>query len=88
LPLLPRITRAPGSRLGLTIAALLVGLSVAGLLLKALPGFSQVNGEIIALALPIHLGLFLGAWQMGLTTGRLTSPAASLREPRRNPETR
>jgi hypothetical protein len=88
LPLLPRPTRAPGSRLGLIIAALLVGLSVAGLLLKALPGFSQVNGEIIALALPIHLGLFLGAWQMGLSTARLTSRAASPREPRRNLETR
>ena len=88
VPLLPRLTRAPGNRLGMIIAALLAGLSVAGLLLKAMPGFSQVNGEIIALALPIHLGLFLGAWQLGLSTPRLTSPVASLHEPRRNPETR
>ena len=33
------------------------GLSAAGLLLQAIPGLDQVNGEIIALAFPAHLGL-------------------------------
>jgi hypothetical protein len=38
----------------------LAGLAVVGLIIQALPGFDQVNGPIIALALPIHLGLALG----------------------------
>ena len=33
------------------------GVSVLGLLAQALPGLDQVNGEIVALALPIHLGV-------------------------------
>ena len=33
------------------------GFSVLGLVLKLLPGFDQVNGQIIALALPAQLGL-------------------------------
>ena len=41
------------------IAATVAVLSVLGLLLKLLPG-NQVNGEIIALALPVHLGLVAG----------------------------
>jgi len=36
-------------------------LSVAGFVLQALPGLDQVNGEIIALALPVHVGLAAGA---------------------------
>lgn len=39
------------------VALALAGLSLAGLLLQALPGVDQVNGPIIALLLPIHLGV-------------------------------
>jgi hypothetical protein len=58
--LIPLSVHRPGSlpaarRIAIAIAIL----SVVGLLLKLLPG-SQVNGEIIALALPIHLGLAAG----------------------------
>jgi hypothetical protein len=38
----------------------LVALSMAGLALKLIPAFDQVNGEVIALALPIHLGVAIG----------------------------
>ena len=38
----------------------LAALSLAGLAIQALPGFDQVNGQVIALALPIHLGLAQG----------------------------
>ena len=38
----------------------LAALSLAGLALQGLPGFDQVNGQVIALALPIHAGLALG----------------------------
>jgi len=46
-----------------------VALSVAGLLLQVLPGFDQVNGEIIALTLPIHLGLAWTANRVQTTLG-------------------
>ena len=39
------------------VAAVLAVLSLAGWVLQALPGLDQVNGPIIALALPIHLGI-------------------------------
>jgi hypothetical protein len=38
----------------------LVVLSLAGLFLKLIPAFSQVNGPVIALSLPIHLGVAIG----------------------------
>ena len=38
-------------------APVVAGLSLLGLLLKAVPGFDQVNGPVIALALPAHLGI-------------------------------
>src|SRR5690606_7533834 len=41
-------------------AAALALLSIAGFALQALPGFDQMNGEIIALALPVHVGLAAG----------------------------
>ena len=43
-------------------------LSVVGLVIQVLPGVDQVNGAVIALALPIHLGVALGL-RRGLGTG-------------------
>jgi hypothetical protein len=51
-------------RRALLVAMIVAGLSAVGLLLKLLPGFYQVNGEIIALALPAHLGVAAGIWQL------------------------
>jgi hypothetical protein len=42
------------------LALVLAGLSLAGLVLQALPGLDQVNGPIIAVMLPIHLGVATG----------------------------
>lgn len=65
LPLLPGAARrGPSSRRALMLAWLVAALSVVGLLLKLFPAFYQVNGEIIALALPIHLGVGAGVWQL------------------------
>jgi hypothetical protein len=52
--------RRPAAR----IAVLLAGLSALGLVLKLLPAFDQVNGPVIALALPAHLGIAfaLSSW--------------------------
>jgi hypothetical protein len=55
------------------MSALIAGLAVLGLLLKALPWFTQVNGAVIALALPAHLGL---AWAAYRLAGRFAEPAA------------
>ena len=46
------------------LALLLLVLSVLGVFLKLLPQFFQVNWEIIGLALPIHLGVAAGLWQL------------------------
>jgi hypothetical protein len=37
--------------------------SVLGLLLQLLPGFDQVNGEIIALMLPVNVALGWAVWK-------------------------
>jgi hypothetical protein len=56
--LVPKAVRGSGTgRRALQLAAIVAGLSLLGLVLKLLPAFYQVNGEIIALALPIHLGV-------------------------------
>jgi hypothetical protein len=39
------------------LAVAVAGLSLLGLGLRFLPGFHQVNGPIVALALPANLGL-------------------------------
>jgi hypothetical protein len=44
------------------ITGVLAGLSVLGLGLKLLPGFHQVNGPVIALALPIHVSVALALY--------------------------
>jgi hypothetical protein len=56
--LIPRAAgESPVGRRALVLAGIVAGLSQLGLVLKLLPVFYQVNGEIIALALPIHLGV-------------------------------
>jgi hypothetical protein len=44
------------------VAVSLLGLSLTGFMLQALPSLDQVNGPIIALLLPIHLGVAAGLW--------------------------
>jgi hypothetical protein len=44
------------------VALSLLGLSLMGFVLQALPGLDQVNGPIIALLLPIHLGVAASLW--------------------------
>jgi hypothetical protein len=61
LLLLPAMRAAlagtPAARFYRGAALLVAGLSVLGLALKLLPGFDQVNGPIIALALPAQVGI-------------------------------
>jgi hypothetical protein len=62
LPGFMRGRRRPGLTHGL--AMLVAGISLLGLMLKLLPQFYQVNGSIIALALPVHLGVAAGIWRV------------------------
>ena len=62
--------------------AVVVALSVAGLLLKVLPWFHQTNGEWIALALPIHLAIFASALRLA-GARREAVPAAGPKPKRR-----
>jgi Domain of unknown function (DUF4105) len=59
-----------GERWARGLALALVALSVLGLVLQVLPGFDQVNGPVIALALPIHLGFALALTEHGRAPGR------------------
>ncbi len=48
-----------------TVAKVVGGLAIAGLCVQILPGFDQVNGEVLAVLLPAHVGLAWGvlrAW--------------------------
>jgi hypothetical protein len=51
----------------------LAALSLLGFALQVLPGVDQVNGQVIALALPIHLGFALGLGR-ALPLSPLTRP--------------
>jgi hypothetical protein len=64
-------TRARGAVRILGIAV--GGLSLLGLLLKVLPWFHQVNGQILALFVPVNLGLMLGLLAWTGRSGPLTA---------------
>jgi Domain of unknown function (DUF4105) len=60
VPVLPMARwRAGWIRPAAVVAGALAALSVLGLVLKLVPGFHQLNGEVIALALPAHAGIAL-----------------------------
>jgi hypothetical protein len=59
------------------LAGVLVALSVLGLLLKAFPSFHQVNGDLIALALPAHAGMAAAVWRMSRRQDQRTLRAPS-----------
>ena len=56
------------------VALTLVGLSLLGLFLKALPGFDQVNGPVIALALPAQLGVAAAIRRLGKSPVQMVKP--------------
>jgi hypothetical protein len=46
-----------GRKTAMRVAFVVAGLSVLGFLIQVLPGFDQVNGEIIALFMPVHIAI-------------------------------
>lgn len=59
------------------LAVVVAALSVLGLLLQVFPPFRQVNGEYIALALPINVAIAWAAWR--LAAAPVTGVAAASR---------
>ena len=55
---------AAKARPALMLAAVIAGLSLVGWMLKLLPQFYQVNGDVIALALPAHAGMAGAMYRM------------------------
>lgn len=74
--LLPRYLAGRGGRGAARLAAAIAGLALLGAALHVLlPGLRQVNGELVALALPAHLAL---AWALyRVRTARVSGPAAA-----------
>jgi hypothetical protein len=63
LAVLVPLALAGSGRAGRWARALALGLaalSLLGCVLQVLPSFDQVNGQVIALALPIHIGFAVG----------------------------
>jgi uncharacterized membrane protein len=58
LPFAIRSSRV--GRVAEALALVVAGLSILGLVLKVLPGFDQANVQVIALALPAHVGVAAG----------------------------
>ncbi len=80
LALLPGLTfRRRRSEVALRVATAVGVASAIGLLVQILPGLDQQNGEMIALALPAHLGLLWGV--QALAMPRLDSVPAGARAP-------
>ncbi len=66
LAFLPGALRGSGQRAA-RWAAVVAGLAVLGFVIQVFPGVDQGNGELIAAALPVHLGL---AWALSRAPGR------------------
>lgn len=79
LPFLPGALRGrPGrGRPAVAFAVLVAAMSLFGVVAKGLPGWGQANQEILALAVPIHLGVAAGL----LAAVRFPTPAPSAAPP-------
>ncbi len=83
LPLLWYVTRlafdSPKARRpAILLAEIIAGVSLLGALLQLLPAFQQVNGPIIALALPAHCGMLAAVRSLARGYGAPTRRAPSL----------
>ncbi len=71
------VHRSRAGPAALILATTIAVFSGIGLLLKLLPAFHQVNGDIIALALPAHLGVAGGLWCLARSQGARSRCIAS-----------
>jgi uncharacterized protein DUF4105 len=70
--------RRTHSRAALILAGLIAAIALLGFALKLSPQFYQTNGEVIALALPTHLGVLAGLYRLQATQDARTRASASL----------
>lgn len=56
--------KAKNAKMAIILAGMGLGGSILGLLLQVLPMMDQVNGNMIALAVPINTGLFMAIWML------------------------
>jgi hypothetical protein len=74
---LPFATRWPGAARGARSLAKVVGvLAIVGFAIQILPWFDQVNGEVIALTLPVHVAVLWGVLSLAAAPNASTPPAA------------
>jgi len=76
LAMLPRASGG-GRQKAWIEAAIIAGLSLLGLALKATPFFFQVNGDMIALCLPVHLAIAWSMWRLTKLTPRAKAETKS-----------
>jgi hypothetical protein len=76
VPLLLRRARATAAATS-RVAAAVALLAALGFLLQGLPAFDQTNGEIVALALPVHAGIAWGARRLRRARTREAAGAAT-----------
>jgi hypothetical protein len=73
VPLLAR-GHAWAARASVVLAGATVGLSLVGFLVQVLPWFDQVNGSMIALALPPNLAVGWVVWRLATQSRSYASP--------------
>ena len=77
LVLIPFLSRRNALKLALRLAAIVLALSVLGLIFKIVPGIYQQNGDIIALALGGLTWAILAAATLHLTGSKLLTQLRS-----------
>ena len=73
-----------GRRMAFVVSAIIAGLSLLGLVLKVTPFFFQVNGDMIALCLPVHLALCWSLWRLWTLPPRVKAESPDARRSHRN----
>jgi hypothetical protein len=66
---------AGDARAAIRGAAIVAALSIIGFVMQILPGLDQVNGDVIALALPLHLGVVVAL--LALSSQQSATPLES-----------
>ena len=70
--------RRTHARAALILAAVIAVISLLGFAVKLFPQFYQTNGEVIALALPAHLGVLAGLYRLRAAQDSRTRASAWL----------
>jgi hypothetical protein len=78
-----RKRRIRAARAGLVLTGFMLAGSIIGFVLQVLPGLDQVNGNIIALALPANAGLAWAMWRIDTHLRRIAAAQTVERKAKR-----